>query len=335
MGYDLCMSVVQSEKLPHIISASNALDWFRRASFHDIPPYFLTHWKTNKEFFYANDQLLAFEETPSHFVVAGEALASKRCTHPDILEAFQRYASRRDKGICGYYVGESWDSKDFKKTPLGTSICIRLKDFDLKSPESKEVRRSLRKGKENDYRVIPLRRKDRMDQHHVATLYKKWKRAKLPLPIKFLLSSPKAKNPVSNYEEWFVVEKEGRYIAFCSLVPYLKDGSLSFYVDHLIYDPDSDPHALGFLMSFLLEIFKEEGVEEVNLGLNPFARLSGTRSMEKLFSLLYKFPVLYKPKSLHYFKSKFGGEEQPEFCFFHKQNSQWRGLAEMARVTLM
>ena len=336
MSYDQPMGVVQSQKLPHVISADKALQWFRQTTFREIPPYFLTHWKTGKKFFYTNEQLLAYEETDSHFIIAGEALSVDPKLSPShILETFQRYATRCEKSICGYYVGDQWEADDFSKISLGTSVAISLPEFDLRNPEAREVRRALRKGKELDYRVIPLRRKDRMSQHQVATLYKKWRKAKLPFHMKFLLSLPRAKNPVASYEEWFVVEKDGEYLAFCSLLPYLKNGELSFYVDHLVYDPEKGPHALSFLMSFLLEIFKEEGVSEINLGLNPFARLNTHHNMERFFSLLYRFPVLYKPKSLHYFKTKFGGKEQSEFCFFQKQNNKWRSLLEMARVTLV
>ncbi|MCB0377762.1 MAG: DUF2156 domain-containing protein [Bdellovibrionales bacterium] len=328
------MTVLRSYRLAHPTEADEALRWFQKSIFSDIPPYFLTHWKTGKRFFYAGDALIAYEETLQHLVVAGEPLVAAGSDASEVFQAFREFARRKKKKICGYYVGRQFTEPHFFKVPLGTSVRIPLQDFDLSSPDAKEVRRALRKGQQHDYTALPIYRKDRADQSRVFGLYRNWKRAKLPFHIRFLLSKPCANNPVESYEEWFVVEKNGECLAFCSLLPYLQDGELGFYVDHLMYDPKRDPHALSFLISFLIEILKEEGVSELNLGLSPFARVGRESLMARLFSLLYQVPFLYRPRGLHAFKKKFAGIEEKEFCFFQNKNNKWLGLADLAWVTL-
>tara|TARA_A100001015_G_scaffold225834_1_gene254992 strand:+ start:530 stop:1549 length:1020 start_codon:yes stop_codon:yes gene_type:complete len=329
------MAVLHSLQIPHESSPKEALEWFQRSIFSDIPPYFMTHWKTGKKFFYAGDAMLAFEETPQHLIVAGEPLVAAGSDDIDIYNAFLSFAQRKKKTICGYYVGKKWSWSRFFKVPLGTSIRIPLDDFDIQSPDAREVRRSLRKGQKLNYQAVPVLKPLREDNKKLQKLFKKWHRAKLPFHLKFFLSKPKSDSPIDSYEEWFVVERQGEPLAFCSLLPYLRDGELGFYVDHLIYDPKRDPHALSFLISFLIEVLKEEGVSELNLGLNPFARSDQSSLMGKLFGLLYHIPWFYRPKGLHFFKRKFTGLEEREYCFFQSHKNKWLGLADMAKVTLL
>lgn len=329
------MSVLKSFQIAHESDAEEAFKWFKSSFFHNIPPYFLTHWKTNKKFFYAKESLLSYEETAQHLIVAGEPLVAAGHTNQEIYQSFYELAKRKNKTICGYYVSQSWNWSQFFKVPLGTSVRIPLQDFDLEAPEAKEVRRVLRKGYKLNYRALPIYRKERVHNKKVSRLFKKWKKKKLPFHMQFLLSKPQGKSLVEEYEEWFVVEKDGEPLAFCSLLPYLREGELGFYTDHLICDPKQNPQALSYLISFLIEILKAEGVSELNLGLNPFANVGSSNLMGKIFSLLYKIPFFYRPKGLHFFKRKFAGIEEREYCFFQRKKSKWFGLADMAKVTLI
>ncbi|MCJ8277099.1 MAG: hypothetical protein HRT44_07995 [Bdellovibrionales bacterium] len=136
------MSVLRSLRISHETEAAQALSWFKKSIFSDIPPYFMTHWKTGKSFFYGNDALLAYEETRSHLVVAGEPLVAAGSDPEELYRAFIDFAKRKKKKICGYYVSQHWWEPQFIKVPLGTSIRIPLSDFDITAPQSKEVRRS-------------------------------------------------------------------------------------------------------------------------------------------------------------------------------------------------
>lgn len=295
----------------------------------------MTHWKTGKKFFYAGDALIAYEETPGHLVMAGEPLVAAGSSDKEIYDAFTEFAKRKRKKICGYYVGKSWNWSKFFKVPLGTSIRIKLDEFDLSAPEAREVRRALRMGQKLNYNAIPVHRNHREKNQEIKGLIKRWKKQKLPFHLKFFLSKPQSKSLVNTYEEWFVVEKDGECLAFCSLLPYLNEGELGFYIDNLIHDPKRDPHALSFLVSFIIEILKEEGVSEINLGLNPFAHVDESTLMGRFFGLLYKLPFFYRPQGLHFFKRKFTGIEEREYCFFQKKKNKWVGLANMAKVTLL
>ena len=229
---------------------------------------------------------------------------------------------------------KSGDGDLFTKSPLEPAFGSDLDDFNLLSPEASQVRRALRKGQERDYRVSVIAQDQRKNHPQIKELFNKWRQSKPPLQLKFFLSSPFGNHLVDEYEKWFMVERAGKGLAFCSLLPYLRNAELGFYLDHLIYDPEKEPHALSYLISFLIELLKMESVSEFNLGLNPFARVDRTHWMGRFFDLLYHIPFFYKPKGLHFFKKKFTGTEQREYCFFQHRRGQWRGLADMAKVTV-
>ena len=329
------MSVLYSFQIPHEISPDKAFFWFQKSVFTDTPPYFLTHWKTDKRFFYAGEALIAYEETPQHLVVAGQPLVAAGFTDKVVYRSFREFAERKKKTICGYYVGKKWGWDSFHKVPLGTSIRVFLDEFNIEASKACQVRRAWRKGKQRGYDVVSIPEDERIENWQIKNLFKKWRSRKFFLNLKFFLSSPKFHRFVNPYEQWFIVKKDGDCLAFCSLLPYLAGGRYGFYIDHLIYDPTRESQALSYLISFLIGVLKQSGIVELNLGLNPFARTDRKRPIGRFFHFLYNVPFLYRPKSLHFFKSKFAGTEEREYCFFQNQEDQWAGLFDMAKVTLM
>ena len=248
-----------------------------------------------------------------------------------VYEDFLNYAHEQNKKVCGFYVGGPWHRKQFDKKPLGTSSKLEMHEYNIKSSKSKEVRRALRKGASNGYKIVES---ENIDFDQLKKLIKIWKTRKLPLKIKFLLSEPKVDNQVSSFDEWYAIEKNGRYFAFCSTLPYKVKERQGIYIDHLIYNPIEEKFALSFLISSLLQKFKAENIDEINFGLNPFAKIKGKGLIEKTFLLLYHMPLLYRPKGLHFFKNKFSNQEDPEFFFYEKGNSPLTSLAAMVKTTL-
>jgi len=313
------------------ITSDLALQWFKQTDFTSIPPYFLTHWKTKKSFFFFKGSLLAFEKTKRQFIISGEPAVIEEVNVTSLYKAFLDHAHKNKKKVCGFYVGKSWQNDLFEKRPLGTSFRINLDTYNLKASKAKEVRRSLRKGASNEYSIV---KSSQIDFVKLKALLDKWKRKKLPVKLKFFLSQPQKNSPTAEFEKWYVIEKTGQYFAFCSTLPYWHEGHEGLYIDHLVYDPLAEKDALSFLISSLIGKLKVQGVHEMNLGLNPFAKVAPKNLIGGLFYSLYHTPVLYRPKGLHYFKSKFAGEEESEFFFYEKQNGPLISLLGITKAAL-
>jgi lysylphosphatidylglycerol synthetase-like protein (DUF2156 family) len=313
------------------ISSAQALNWFQNAELTTVPPYFLTHWKTKKNFFFFKNSLLAFEKTSRQFIISGEPAIIDKVNEVPLYVAFLNYAHKNKKKVCGFYVGNSWKNPAFLKRPLGTSFRLNLDSYDFEASKAKEVRRSLRQGVANKYKIVESHE---IDFKKLKLLLNRWKTKKLPVKLKFFLSEPQKNSPTAEFEKWYVIEKESQYFAFCSTLPYKNDGRNGFYIDHLVYDPLEEKAALSFLISSLIQDLKHKGVEEINLGLNPFANVAPKNIVGGLFYSLYQMPILYRPKGLHYFKSKFAGLEEPEFFFYEKQSGPLLSLLGMTKAAL-
>lgn len=313
------------------VSPDEALKWFQTADLASLPPYFLTHWKTNKSFFVFKGCLLAFEKTKSQFIVTGEPAVTASADTQALYKTFLNFAHRRKKKVSGYYVGTSWENASFSKKPLGTSFRVHLDTYKFNVSKTKEVRRSLRKGISSGYKILDS---SEIDLIKLKALLLKWRSKKLPVKLKFFLSEPQQNSTVAEYEKWYVIEKNEQYFAFCSTLPYRHDGREGYYLDHLAYDPSSEKSALSFLISSLIQDLKKKGAKEINLGLNPFAKIAPKDITSSLFSCLYHMPFLYRPKGLHYFKSKFAGLEEAEFFFYEKKASPLLTLIDMTKAAL-
>lgn len=345
------MPVLKSTRIAQELSGKEAYQWFRNREYRDIPPYFLTHWRTGKKFFCAHGGLLAYEESGDQLVVAGEPLYASgdyssldsqwggsdvKMAGSSLYAVFEEFARRQRKGICGYYVGQGWRASGFKKIQVGVSRVIDLDHYQQDLPQFREVRRSLRVGLRKGYRVKTIDKNNSVEVERLRRLTHRWRRKKRNVDVKFFLSDPQAISLASDYEEGFVVEYEGEFFAYCSLLPFLKDGELSFYIDHLIHHPYRESHALSYLISFIIETLASEGIYQLNFGLCPFAETSFKKAgwIEKLFYGLYRWPLFYQAKGLHYFKKKFGGRDEPEFCFFNEKKNRLSQLSKMFQVTV-
>jgi len=312
-----------------LVLPDQALKWLQTVEPLTIPPYFMTHWKTEKSFFHHDGALLAFESTKTHLVLNGEPLTCSKTDCDNLYRAFMDYALKKKKKVCGFYVGESWESSFFAKRHLGTSFRVLLKNYDLDSSKAKEVRRSLRKGQAQGFRVVAPQN---IDAEKTRALTQKWKAKKLPIQLKFFLSELNLNSSVKEYEKIYAVEKNDQYFALCSTLPYKNKEAGGLYIDHLIHDPLSEKSALSFLVSSLILQLKSQGLDEINLGLNPFAEVPKKDLIGRLFSYLYLTPLFFRPKGLHYFKGKFAGQEEQEFFFYEKGSSALLSLYGMIKT---
>jgi lysylphosphatidylglycerol synthetase-like protein (DUF2156 family) len=324
------------KKFQEELSSEEALSWYTEHEFVNSPPYFLSHWKSGKRFLLLNGVLAAFEKTKSHFVLSGDPLVSKNASLEDFYNCLAKLVKEHRLKLCGYSLSRSEAVGEFKFRKLGTSSSITLDEFDIESPRAREVRRSLRKGSVNGYKILNKSSVGDAHAHQkkLSDLVKRWKKAKLPIKINYLLSDPRSLSKVEDFEDWYVIEKKGSYWAYCCLLPYVKNGKKSYYIDHLIYDPRNESHALSFLVSSIVLKLKAEKISELNLGLNPFASIDGSDVISKILRALYSMPVLYRPRGIHYFKRKFSGNESNEYLFCEKQKSEFHALADMAMLAL-
>ena len=86
-------------------------------------------------------------------------------------------------------------------------------------------------------------------------------------------------------------------------------------------------------MVHAIELFRSEGVEWIDLGLNPMVLNNTAKPFENklvrsVFHLVYRFGRHYNFQGLHFTKTRFGGDWEPTF-YCHQKTVQ---LADMGRM---
>ena len=82
------------------ISSAEAMSLFQATAFSTTPPYFLTHFKTGKSFFFFDGSLLAFEKTRNQFVVSGEPSVKKNVNIEVVYDEFLSFAHKKKKKVA-------------------------------------------------------------------------------------------------------------------------------------------------------------------------------------------------------------------------------------------
>jgi lysylphosphatidylglycerol synthetase-like protein (DUF2156 family) len=84
----------------------------------------------------------------------------------------------------------------------------------------------------------------------------------------------------------------------------------------------------------MIEQLKENKVQTLNLGFCPFSNIDSKDKISYLFKLIYKNKFLFSPSGLHYFKQKFGSQDEPEFYFFENNSSEFFSLFNIFKTNL-
>ncbi len=333
-----------SSKNLNIISAQEAYSVFDKLEIKNSPYYFLSHWKTQKKFIYYKDLVLsAYDESSSHIILAGDPLILKKASDSTLLgfiNELHLYARSINKSICGYCM-----SLDFFKThsknpkivlkKLGTHLKLCPQTYDFDAPYAKESRRSLRIGLKNSYKVIKDTNHLNNSNSKLLKLTRNWKKSTLPFRFKYFLSHPTDSKELQNLELKFAVEKDNNYYAYLNLIPFFDNGAISYYIDSLVYDPKNETHSLSFLVAHVIQHLKEKQIKTLNFGFCPFSKIESKDIYSYLFRFIYKNKFFFSPSGLHYFKKKFGSqEEESEFYFFEENHSKSLALFNIFSTNL-
>lgn len=294
-------------------------------------PNFPTHGivsKAKHKVFSTKSGWVAYKESPWHWVMAGEPCCESREDISVLIEEFSDAAKKKRKGVCGFYFSEGFESSSFKKNLIGTSTFINLKNFQLSGWQSRDVRRALNRGKNDELEFLEINvLDDKKWQEEVDSLHQKWICTKRGPRIGFLLSPPKISK---SSRAFLVIGKDKKLQAYASLFEYSKNGKISYYLDDMIQEPEGYSFAIDYLISKLILRLRDEGAEKVSLGLNAFDEVKAVNLSAGMMRIVEKLQWPYKSQGLYRFKRKYGREKEKNFFVTKKKDNhfmQWLSLA--------
>lgn len=219
-------------------------------------------------------------------------------------------------------------------TQFGIESIIDLNQWNLKGKKKQVLRTSLNQATKRGIFVAENYNEDRLNQFS-----KEWmKTRKLnSREIRFLI------RPMDmGYQEGtrkFFAYQEDKLIGFIFFDPVYSNGHIISYVPNISrFDRSFKQGIFYTIMISAMDIFKEEGIKQIHLGLSPFSVSDSSSHFEsgfpkKMVRFLYQYGNrIYSFKGMHFTKSRFRGTEYRTFCA-HKGKLPFREIMTLFKVS--
>lgn len=222
----------------------------------------------------------------------------------------------------------------FFATQLGIESIIDLKNWNLRGKKKQILRTSLNQAAKKGIFVKENYNEDRHNQFSGEWI----KTRKLKnREIRFLI------RPMNmDYEEGtrkFFAYQGDELIGFVFFDPVYSNGKIISYVPNISrFSPSFRQGIFYTIMVNAMDIFKKEGIEQIHLGLSPFAVSDMNSQYEinftkKLVRFLYQNGnMVYSFKGIHFTKSRFRGQDYRTFCS-HKGKLPLREILTMFKIS--
>lgn len=248
------------------------------------------------------------------------ALADPVCHEDDREDLIGAFID--GNGNCGFVqvsepVAELIHEKfGFYATQFGIESVIDLNTWDLKGKKKQVLRTALNQAKKQGITVV-----ERYDELRDRELSRKWLTTRKvgKREIIFLIR-PMAMDYHVGTRKFFAYQGD-ELVGFIFFDPLYDGHEIRGYVPNISRFSQSFRQGIFYtIMLHAMDVFREEGVPEVHLGLAPLATDDADKDCEspivkKIIRLLYQYGNdLYNFKGIYFSKSRFCGREYRTFC---------------------
>jgi len=227
-----------------------------------------------------------------------------------------------------------YDEFGFYATQFGIESIIDLKNWDLKGKKKQILRTSLNHSVKNNISIH-----EKYDEKRYNRLSLEWRKTRKVKhrEIKFLI------RPINmNYEEGtrkFFAYQGDELIGLIFFDPVYSNGKIISYVPNISRFSRAFKQGIFYtIMIHAMDIFKQEGIKQIHLGLSAFA-VSDTNSYyeagipKKLVRFLYEYGnSIYSFKGIRFTKSRFRGTEYRTFCS-HRGKLPFREILTLFKIS--
>jgi len=266
------------------------------------------------------------------------ALSDPVCDIKDretLIEAFIQAGNRTGFAQISESVAELLHERfGLYATQFGVESIIDLKNWDLKGKKKQVLRTSLNQAVKSGIYVNETHREDRYNQ-----LSREWVKTRKVRnrEIRFLIR-PMNMDYQGGTRKFFAYRGD-KLIGFIFFDPLYRQNRVISYVPNISRFSQAFRQGIFYtIMVRAIETFREEGVEQIHLGLSPFVVSDGYRRYEskltkKLIRLLYDYGNgIYSFKGIYFTKSRFRGDDYPTFCS-HRRNVPLREIITLFKIS--
>lgn len=264
---------------------------------------------------------IAFAIAGTYALVLGDPIGP-RSQFPSMWRALLAYAAER--GVATIVVQASQDAADAlvslgcERHFLGVETRVELAGFQLSGGAMAYLRRACHRARKAGLTIREARAREvgLADKQRVSEA---WLATKGGRELGFMI------RPFALEDELDVRVFYGfvgdRMVGFVTFDPMYRDGRIiGYYQQHMRYEPGAPTGTIDAITIAAMDVFRQQGIAWVELGLSPFARheqyaRSGTDPVfAKIASRFYqKGESRYPFRGAYFHKSRYRGRERPVF----------------------
>ena len=202
---------------------------------------------------------------------------------------------------------------------FGIETDILIEDSDLKGKKRAKLRQWRNKCIREGVVVKEMPIEDCQNIDEINELSKKWLESKKGRSFGFIVRPLRFKNEEG--VRYFWAFKDEKLIALAVFDPIYKDGKIIGYFHNMDRMNDEAPHGTSvFIILSAIEIFKEEGVQFVSLGMSPLCLQRGMVNELENYHMFTRKSFMYAFEKLNFLypfmgnashKNKFNGLQKP------------------------
>ncbi|WP_431688371.1 DUF2156 domain-containing protein [Hahella sp. NBU794] len=205
-------------------------------------------------------------------------------------------------------------------TQFGSESRIALKDWSLSGKKKQVLRTALNQAEKQGVTV-----RERFSDDHTREISEAWIKTRKckSNEIRFLIR-PMEMNYKEN-ERHFYAYQNGEAVGFIYFDPIYYKNEIISYVPNISRASANFKQGLFYtIMAHAMDVFKQEGVPYLDLGLIPLMlsaddEVQEAKLLKKMLRLVYaKGNFLYNFKGLEFTKTRFRGEVEKTYCCHHK-----------------
>ena len=302
VGFDLSMKRIPRSKRLELIERYGFLP-VTRSMADDA----LTHFTVEGE-----EGFLGYVEKGGSYLVPGEPICAEE-NGKNFFSSFLRHSVEQKRKVCFFgcseRMGAAAKSAGYSVIKFGQEAILNVPKFSLGGNAMENVRRGFNHANNVGMSVseyIPGNERDAELENELLSISKEWLNSKKTPELGFLLGRMELHRLEGR--RIFVARTKMRIEGFIILNPVLK--RRGWYTDIMRRRTDAPNGVNEKLLVEIIGTLREEGVENIFLGMVPFVGLNPDmpehRKVTKLMnSLKGRIDFLYPIESVYFFKDKF------------------------------
>ena len=304
--------------------------------FGDFSMAYSTAVQPRLNYFGDQNGYIAYRQRWGMSFVLGDVVASAQRT-PELVDEFIGTHKRLSFCQIRRPLAEILSQRGFYINEMGVDTTLQLSDYDFDGKHKEWLRYAANWTAKRGFEILEAGF-DQITPDQVEEVSEAWRitRTVKRKEVRFL-NRPIVLLDEPNVRKFFLLSPEGKLLAIVFLDPIYRGGNVIGYVTAFKRrHPDAPLYAEHAIMKRIIETLKQEGVQQLKLGLSPLARIQDNdyrcnRMTSGLFRRMYNSQLLnrycYNVVGHADYKSRFRGEEEKVYFASQSRFNSRRLLA--------